>query len=98
MSVAIENVWTLVGIKILIDRLKKVHLVTSIKAIWLFCELKENHRRDELRIPDSQMKERVDVVHNELMDYAWPEYLHKVDSTDLSIEQTISKINILGSI
>ena len=96
MPVAIENVWTPTGIQILIENLQKEKAVHFIKVIWLFCERKENHRRDELRIPDNQMKERVDIVNEELFGYTWQEYVHKIDSSNYSVGEIIQIIENLS--
>ncbi len=89
MSVAIENVWSPHGLEILkrkfIDQTD-----IAIKMIWLYCELNENHKRDEQRVPENQMKERVDIVNKELQGYDWPEELVKIDSTKLSVAQTLA--------
>jgi shikimate kinase len=98
MPVAIENVWSPSGIQILLDRLKEQALVSSIKVIWLVCDRNENHRRDQLRKPEDQMQERVDIVNKELSNYRWPEYVQKVDSTRLSIEETVAVIERLDGI
>ena len=92
MSTTIENVWTPKGIEILVDEIQtKVHIVP--KVIWLFSELSENLRRDQQRISEDQMGERVDIVNRELADYSWPEYLHKIDTTKLTIVQTLTVIS-----
>ena len=89
MSVAIENVWTPYGIEIIRNRLRN-RTDIALKVIWLFCEMNENHKRDEQRVPKDQMKERVDIVNKELQGHDWPEDLVKIDSTNLSIAQTLA--------
>jgi len=98
MSIAIENVWSPIGIKILIEKLLEIDFVHSIKVIWLYCDLEENHRRDEMRIPENQMKERVDVVNKELREYIWPKYVQKLNSTGKSARQIIALIENLDQI
>ena len=98
MSVAIENVWTPIGLTILKNKLEQEPLVTNIQFVWLYCQSEENHRRDELRIPENQMKERVDIVNKQLADQIWPSYVHKIDSTLLNIKETIQKIENLNTI
>lgn len=95
MPVAIENVWSPTGIQILVNSLKKWELVTTIKVVWLLCDLTENHRRDQLRIPENQMKERVDIVNKELRSYEWPAYVQVVNTSGLSVEETIKAIEAL---
>ena len=92
MSVAIENVWSPYGLEILRKRLQGKTDI-SVKVIWLHCELQENHNRDEQRIPENQMKQRVDIVNKELREYQWPEYLVKIDTTSLSVVQTLDLLN-----
>ena len=58
----------------------------------MFCEIEENHKRDRQRIPENQMKERVDIVNNELSGCQWPSFLHHIDSTNLTIQETVEKI------
>lgn len=94
MSTSIENVWTPIGIELLKNEIIS-YTETSIKAVWLYCELTENHKRDQQRILENQMKERVNIVNTELASYHWPAYLHKVDTTDLNIEQTLKVIDAI---
>ncbi len=95
MSTSIEKVWSPVGIELLKNEIQS-QIKVDVKVIWLFCAINENHKRDQQRILEDQMKERVDIVNKELEDYNWPVYLHKIDTTDLSIEQTINIIENLG--
>ena len=95
MPVAIDNVWTPTGLK----KLKKAfdtefeHL--DVKFVWLKCDLIENHRRDRLRKPENQMKDRVDIVNKELFGYDWPDFLAIIDSTNLSEKETLKSIESL---
>lgn len=91
MPVAIENVWTPAGLEILINNFTNEQLY-KLTVVWLFCELQENQRRDKLRIPDNQMLERVEIVNKELANYQWPDYLSKIDTTNLSINETVNLI------
>lgn len=92
MPVAIENVWSPQGLQLLTDHLRAYDETISVKAIWLFCNITENHRRDELRIAENQMKERVDIVNKELSGYTWPSFVTKLNSTELTIEETLRAI------
>ena len=94
MSLAIENVWTPKGIEDLRKELFRMNGIT-VKTVWLKCDLEENHRRDEERIPEDQMKERVDIVNKELEGYTWPSYVHSIDTTKLSIEEVVEEIDKL---
>ena len=91
MSIAIENVWSPLGFDILRNELSKNGDLV-IKSVWLKCERKENHKRDEQRVPEDQMKERVDIVNEELNSYEWPEYVNVLDTTDLRVEDVLSAI------
>lgn len=92
MPVAIENVWSPLGICMLVDSFTQSPLVTCLKAVWLQCATAENHRRDQLRIADHQMKARVDAVNHELQSYAWPPYVRIIDSTTQNAEGTLDAI------
>ena len=96
MSVAIEYVWTPTGLKILVDQLQQQSEVTSIKVVWLYCALPENHRRDGLRVPENQMKKRVDIVNEQLAACVFPDYLTKIDSTRLTIPETVQQIEAIA--
>ncbi len=97
MPVAIENVWTPSGIKELIEGISSQDDL-QIKVVWLYCENAENHRRDEERIPENQMKERVDIVSQELSSYKWPDYVHPIDTTHITVEETLTIITGLNNV
>lgn len=63
-----------------------------MKFAWLYCEINENHRRDELRVPENQMKNRVDIVNEELRSYQWESYVHKIDTTKITVQETLNII------
>jgi len=92
MPVAIENVWTPVGSEFLKEELSDLEYITKQKFIWLKCESTENHRRDELRVPGDVMGERVDIVNDQLNGYVWPAYLHIIDTTFLTVKETLEQI------
>ncbi len=92
MPVAIENVWTPEGISLLKTGLEKLPEVTSLSFAWLHCDLPENRRRDRLRVPENQMKERVDIVNREQAAHAWPDYVYSLDTTNLSVEETLAML------
>ncbi|HQY19580.1 MAG TPA: hypothetical protein PLX80_01900 [Ignavibacteria bacterium] len=92
MPVAIENVWTPVGLEFLKEELSDLEYITKQKFIWLKCESTENHRRDELRVPGDVMGERVDIVNDQLNGYVWPAYLHIIDTTFLTVKETLEQI------
>ena len=96
MSVAIDNVWTPLGIEILIKELKARDPQLPIKVVWLYCQPAINHSRDAMRILENQMKDRLDVVYQELIQYDWPAYIQKIDTSDFSILQTIAHIDKLA--
>jgi shikimate kinase len=91
LSVAIENVWTDEGIGII----KKLIQHADIKAIHLHCELSENMARDAVRIPENQMRDRVKVVKDELEAIDWPAEVHQLDTSKLTIWQTLAAIEKL---
>jgi adenylate kinase family enzyme len=96
MPVAIENVWSPEGIKIIYDQLRATDDSISVKAAWIFCDLPENQRRDKERVPENQMLARVAVVKKELEDYDWPETVHQIDTTHLSVEGILDRLEGLA--
>jgi len=92
MPVAIENVWTPLGLEKLKNDLENEFGNVSIKIVWLKCNLQENHRRDKLRATENQMKDRVNIVNAELSEYKWPEYLNILDTTNLTEMETLNRI------
>lgn len=97
MPVAIENVWTPEGVTRLKAGLEKLPEVTALKFVWLYCDSPENHRRDQLRVPENQMKERVDIVGREQRSHHWPDFLHPLDTTEMNVQQTLKCIEELPS-
>lgn len=93
MPVAIENVWTPDSFYSLKGALEYLPEVSSLKFVWLYCTLPENHRRDQIRAVADQMKERVDILNREQHSHAWPDFVHKLDTTALSVEETLVRIN-----
>lgn len=75
MPVAIEGVWSPYGLGLLKAELKKDVNGAKLKFVWLYCDIEENHRRDELRVPKNQMKIRVDIVNHELQGYQWNDWV-----------------------
>ena len=97
MPVAIENVWSPVGLELLREKLAGDPLVQSLKFVWLECALPENQARDALRPESDRMGRRVGVVRQELRAHDWPDYVARIDSSGLSVAETLRKINALGS-
>lgn len=95
MPVAIENVWTPVGLDLLNEELSLLEYADKLTYVWLKCASKENHRRDNLRVPGDVMGERVDIVNEQLNGYIWPAYLHIIDTTLLTVNETLTKISKL---
>lgn len=91
MPVAIENVWTPFGIENIIKQLSGSG-ISKIRVIRLICNIKENHRRDQNRIPADQMKERVDIVNDQLNAIKWPKYVNLIDNTNLSLKDVLHQI------
>lgn len=92
MPVAIENVWSPAGINKIKNSIEGEFPNINVKVIWLTCDIAENHRRDELRIPENQMKNRVDIVNAELEEYDWPSYVTILNTTNLTVEETLVQI------
>ncbi|PCJ58426.1 MAG: hypothetical protein COA79_12965 [Planctomycetota bacterium] len=91
-AIAIDYVWTP-------RSLDALHHYSSsfgnVKSIWLKCESKENMNRDNLRPESRRMGARVAELRVELENYEWPDYLNHIDTTNLSLESVINKINEL---
>ncbi len=95
MPVAIENVWTPAGLDLLRTLLRNHPGVHSVTVVLLHCQIEENRRRDALRPPENQMRERVDVVRQELMDHTWPKYVNHLETSSLSIRETLDQIEVI---
>lgn len=92
MSVAIENVWSPLGVEILKKRLSKIP-GTHIKSIRLVCDVQENLRRDQLRTEENRMNDRVRMVADQLASYDWSEETFLLDTTDMKVEESLSIID-----
>ncbi|HCN36368.1 MAG TPA: hypothetical protein DIS94_01470 [Bacteroidetes bacterium] len=96
MPVVIENVWKSHAIKLLKSGFQKINKKFNnkldISFVYLYCAINENHRRDKMRIPENQMKKRVDIVNNELNKELFPSFVKKIDSTNLSDIETLKLI------
>jgi len=91
-SVALENVWTPQGLNILRKGFEKEKSIESLTFVWLKCGLGTNLKRDLLREPGSQMKKRVEIVSSELAAYDWPDFVKVIDTTDLSVQETLRMV------
>ena len=89
--VAIDEVWSPYGLNILKNKFEREEDI-CLKFVWLYCEINENHRRNELRVPENQMKNRVDIVNEELRSYQWKSYVHKIDTTKITVQETLNII------
>ncbi|MEM6843314.1 MAG: hypothetical protein AAF632_13890 [Bacteroidota bacterium] len=96
MPVAIEGVWSPYGFNLLRTRFEKEVINSSLRFVWLHCEINENHRRDELRIPEDQMKDRVDIVHGEQSSHRWDHWVYPLDTTHLSISETVNHTEFIA--
>ncbi len=83
-----DNVWGPEGI----DLFKKHSGMFDLSVFYLTCESGENHKRDEERSASDQMKGRVDELGQELDRMQWPWYTVKLDTTGLSVEETVEEI------
>ena len=89
LDVAIDNVWRPDSILNMINIFSPVALT---KAFYLQCQPEENHRRDQLRIGSHVMGKRLDELDEELRNFAWPDEVIHFDSTNMSVEETVTKI------
>ncbi|WP_350290516.1 hypothetical protein [uncultured Croceitalea sp.] len=90
--VAIENVWSPMGLDLLREKIGNSNLINEFKFVHLKCDLNENFKRDNLRLLDNQMNERVEIVKSELEQYKWQDFVHTVDSSSKSIKETLDII------
>ncbi len=95
MSVAIENVWSPESIELIRKELFRMRGLT-IKTVLLKCDLEENHRRDQERVPENQMKERVKIVKEKLENYKWPSYVNVLDTTKLNFDEVFAELDKLS--
>ncbi|MEM8968489.1 MAG: AAA family ATPase [Bacteroidota bacterium] len=91
MPIAIDEVWSPYGLNILKNKFEREEDI-CLKFVWLYCKINENHRRNELRVPENQMKNRVDIVNEELRSYQWESYVHKIDTTKITVQETLNII------
>ena len=92
-SAAIENVWTPKGLLQLKDACDKNEI--SAKFVHLSCDLEENIERDQLRSSNHQMKERVAVVRSELEIYDLTNFVHQLNTSGQTSEETLGIIRCL---
>ncbi|MFT6337162.1 MAG: hypothetical protein ACJATI_003924 [Halioglobus sp.] len=91
LNVVVDNVWSPKGNEIIRGELFRFQGV-KVTSVRLICDKEVNHKRDQQRFLENQMKERVDVVNKELDGYSWPSYVKVIDSTDMSIEAVVAEI------
>ena len=91
MSVAIDNVWSPKAIEAMRSELFRMPNL-EVTSVRLICDLKENQKRDQERVPENQMKERITIVNDELNSHVWPSYIKDIDSTNLSVEEVLKII------
>jgi broad-specificity NMP kinase len=90
-SVAIDNVWSpkaIEEIRAELFRMKDLE-VTSVRLI---CDLEENQKRDQEKMPENQKRERITIVNDELNSHAWPSYIKDIDNTNLSKDEVLKLI------
>lgn len=91
LDVAIDFVWFPSMLRYLSKRLSPL---ADVRMAWLRCETAENRRRDAERQLTDVMGPRVNELQDEL-DAAtdWPAELIRIDSTRLSVEDVIRRID-----
>ncbi len=89
LDVAIDNVWKPAACIELKDVLSKA---ADVKFVRLACDRQQNHERDQRRTGGAVMGPRVDTLGDELNALAWPDFVRTINSTGLSVEQTLSVI------
>ena len=91
LPVVIENVWSPMAIEFIRSELFRMRDI-KVKVVWLKCDLEENHKRDQQRASENQMKERVDIVNNELNSHNWPSYIKELDTSNMSFDEVLAEI------
>jgi hypothetical protein len=89
LDVALDNVWTPKGLKIIKARLSGK---ARIRVFWLNCSKEENRKRDKGRSPSNVMGGRVDELQAELEAMRWPDYVIKLDTTGQSPARTLDAL------
>jgi predicted kinase len=95
LDVALDNVWFPRAMQLLNETLSSS---ASMRFIWLRCEATENHRRDQSRAADDAMGDRVDALRGELESQNWPTFVHVLDTTAMSCEETVDTIESLPTL
>jgi hypothetical protein len=89
LDVAIDNVWTPRGVALLTSRLRDKG---RINVFWLNCSREENHQRDQHRSPSDVMNGRLDELQQQLEGMEWPDYVQRIDTSGLSLDETLDLI------
>ena len=90
LDVVLDSVWTPTALRQFREALSAVG---EVRMIWLMCDPSENHLRDDGRNPSIRMGDRVDTLLEELLAQAgWPAELRRIDTTGLSLEASLAKI------
>jgi hypothetical protein len=92
MDVAIDYVFTPDGLKYIQDYFMNHEHVKNIRFVWLYCDILENHRRDGSRSGSAVMGRRVDIVNQQLKNCNWPDEVLKINTTGLTLIETVNKI------
>ena len=89
MDVALDFVWRPNGIAMVRSAMQDM---ARVQAVQLVCEPAENSRRDQLRSGNDVMGPRVAELEQELAQLDWPADVHRIDSTNLTVEQTLARV------
>jgi predicted kinase len=95
LDVALDNVWTPSGIRILREEFREAG---NLRFVRIRCEPSENHRRDQGRSRSDIMGQRVDELERELAAMNWPTYVTRIDTTGKSVAETVQMIEQLAAI
>jgi len=95
LDVALDNVWFPPAMQLLKQALSPAAVM---RFVWLQCGETENHRRDQLRSTGDVMGQRVDELRRELESQIWPDYVHMLDTSSFSCEETVQRVESLPTL
>ena len=94
LDVAIENVW----IPKTLERIRNALCdVASITFVRLWCRSTVNHTRDLQRPSNAVLGSRIDVLEAELAKLEWPGFVHTLDTSEQTLDETLRAINLLSA-
>ena len=94
LDVALDNVW----FPATLERFATVlGNRTEVRMVRLHCHREVNRARDAAR-PIGRMGDRVDTLADELEQQNWPSFVAFLDSTGLTVDQTLARIAAVSAV